>query len=128
MAPQIRVADQEEVKQGQGERWRGSPEQEAKEKLPRKTGSTKKDYELVAESDTYKMYLYEKRLSVLLENKETGKIIESTLSDEKDDGNSNQAWNGYMKSGVDCECHCRSEKLLPGRSYYSIKHIGSYKE
>ena len=22
------------------------------------------------------------------------------MSDEKDDGNSNQAWNGYMKSGV----------------------------
>lgn len=61
---------------------------------------TRKDYQLVAESDTYKMYLYEPRLSILLENKETGKIIESTVSDEKDDGNSNAAWNAYMKSGV----------------------------
>lgn len=61
---------------------------------------TKKDYQLVAESDTYKMYLYEPRLSIMLENKETGKIIESTVSDEKDDGNSNTAWNAYMKSGV----------------------------
>ena len=61
---------------------------------------TKKDYQLVAESDTYKMYLYEPRLSIMLENKETGKILESTLSDEKDDGNSNAAWNAYMKSGV----------------------------
>jgi hypothetical protein len=61
---------------------------------------TKKDYQLMAESDTYKLYLYEPRLSILLENKETGKVIESTLSDEKDDGTSNAAWAGYMKSGV----------------------------
>ncbi len=26
--------------------------------------------------------------------------MESTLSDEKDDGNSNSVWNGYMKSGI----------------------------
>ena len=58
------------------------------------------DYELVAESDTYKMYLYEPRLSIILENKETGKWIESTLSDEQDDGTSNATWNAYMKSGV----------------------------
>ena len=32
--------------------------------------------------------------------KMTGKIMESTLSDEKDDGNSNSVWNGYMKSGI----------------------------
>ena len=36
----------------------------------------------------------------MLENKETGKIIESTLSDEQDDGNSNATWNYYMKSGI----------------------------
>lgn len=69
-------------------------------KLDKSKWITKKDYQLVAESDTYKMYLYEPRLSILLENKETGKIIESTVSDEKDDGNSNAAWNAYMKSGV----------------------------
>lgn len=61
---------------------------------------TMKDYEVVAESDTYKMYLYEPTLSIMLENKETGKILESTLSDEKDDGLSNVAWNSYMKSGI----------------------------
>lgn len=58
------------------------------------------DYEQVAESDSYKLYLYEPRLSIILENKETGELLESTLSDEKDDGNSNKTWNGYMKSGV----------------------------
>jgi hypothetical protein len=61
---------------------------------------TKKDYEQVAESDSYIMYLYEPRLSIMLENKKTGEIIESTLSDEKDDGNSNSTWNAYMKSGL----------------------------
>ena len=58
------------------------------------------DYELITENDTYKMYLYEPRLSVILENKETGTKIESTLSDEMDDGNSNTSWNAYMKSGI----------------------------
>lgn len=61
---------------------------------------TIKDYELMAENDTYKLYLYEPRFSILLENKETGKIMESTLSDEKDDGESNVGWNGRMKSGI----------------------------
>ena len=61
---------------------------------------TFEDYELVAESDSYKMYLYEPRLSIILENKETGELLESTLNDAKDDGNSNTSWNAYMKSGV----------------------------
>ncbi len=61
---------------------------------------TVKDYEKVAESDTYIMYYYEPRLSIILENKKTGALIESTLSDEMDDGLSNATWNGYMKSGV----------------------------
>lgn len=61
---------------------------------------TKEDYELVAESDSYKMYLYSERLSILLEDKTTGKIIESTLSDEKDDGKNNREWTNYMKSGL----------------------------
>jgi len=61
---------------------------------------TLEDYELAAESNTYKMYLYEPRLSIILENKETGELLESTLNDAEDDGNSNRSWNGYMKSGI----------------------------
>jgi len=72
----------------------------AVEKKPESEWITMKDYEVVTESDTYKMYLYEPTLSIMLENKETGKILESTLSDEKDDWNSNQTWNSYMKSGI----------------------------
>ncbi len=58
------------------------------------------DYVLVAESDTYNLYYYEPHFSIKLENKETGAILESTLSDEKDDGLNNKSWTGYMKSGI----------------------------
>ena len=68
------------------------------EKKPESEWITMKDYEVITESDAYKMYFYEPTLSIMLENKETGKILESTLSDEKDDWNSNQSWNSYMKS------------------------------
>lgn len=61
---------------------------------------TMADYRPVAESDRYKMYLYEPRLSFILEDKATGRILESTLSDEKDDGTNNENWTGYMKSGI----------------------------
>lgn len=69
-------------------------------KVDKKDWITIKDYEFITENDTYKMYFYKPRLSIMLENKETGKFIESTLSDEKDDGNSNATWNYYMKSGI----------------------------
>lgn len=69
-------------------------------KVDKKDWITIKDYELITESDTYKMYFYKPRFSIMLENKKTGKITESTLSDEKDDGNSNATWNAYMKSGI----------------------------
>lgn len=96
---------------GEGAEGEGAEHQQVKEdgevvqdgaigKVPKDKWITMKDYELVTESDTYKMYLYEPRLSIMLENKETGEILESTLSDEKDDGNSNANWNAYMKSGV----------------------------
>ena len=57
-------------------------------------------YVKVAESDSYVLYYYEPQFSIKLENKTTGAIIESTLSEEKDDGRSNDVWLGYMKSGI----------------------------
>ena len=60
----------------------------------------KNDYVKVAESDTYNLYYYEPQFSIKLENKQTGAVFESTLSDEKDDGNNNNSWTGYMKSGI----------------------------
>lgn len=62
--------------------------------------NAKDDYVLVAESDTYKLYYYEPHFSIRLENKQTGAVMDSTLSDEKDDGKNNESWTGYMKSGI----------------------------
>lgn len=58
------------------------------------------DYVQVGESDTYRLYYFERTLSILLENKKTGAILESTVSDEMDDGKNNKSWTGYMKSGL----------------------------
>ena len=71
-----------------------------KVKTTNKKVEAQEDYVLVAESDTYKMYYYEPRFSIKLENKQTGAVLESTLSDEKDDGLNNKSWTGYMKSGI----------------------------
>lgn len=60
----------------------------------------KEDYKFIMENSSYKMYLFKDRLSILLEDKKTGKIIESTLSDDRDDRKSNASWNAYMKSGL----------------------------
>ncbi len=60
----------------------------------------KDDYTLVAESDSYRLYYWEPRFSILIENKETGAVLESTVSDEKDDHKNNDDWTGTMKSGI----------------------------
>ncbi len=60
----------------------------------------KEDYLLVTESDTYGLYYYEPTFSIKLVNKQTGAVLESTLSEEKDDGTANKTWTGYMKSGI----------------------------
>lgn len=78
----------------------GEATEESVGKVDKSEWITMDDYKKVAESDTYNMYFYEPRLSIILENKETGAILESTLSDEKDDGTSNATWNAYMKSGI----------------------------
>ena len=54
----------------------------------------------VAESDTYRLYYYEPQFSIRLENKKTGAVLDSTVSDEKDDGKNNASWTAYMKSGI----------------------------
>lgn len=58
------------------------------------------DYVVVAESDTYKLWYYEPRFSIKLENKKTGVILESTVSDDKLQGNLNKSWKGYVQSGL----------------------------
>ena len=57
-------------------------------------------YVKVAESDSYELWYFEPNFSIKLVNKATGAVIESTLSEEKDDGKANENWQGYMKSGI----------------------------
>ena len=62
--------------------------------------NAKDDYVQVAESENYRLWYYEPQFSIKLENKNTGAVMESTVSDEKDDGKNNASWTGYMKSGI----------------------------
>ena len=62
--------------------------------------NAKDDYVLVAESDTYRLYYYEPRFSIRLENKQTGAVMESTVSDEKLHEDINNTWKGYIQSGI----------------------------
>lgn len=64
------------------------------------TPVTMEDYKVIAESETYRMHFYEPRLSVILENKKTGELLESTVMDEKLTGKDNASWEGYMRSAV----------------------------
>lgn len=58
------------------------------------------DYVVVAESDTYKLWYYEPRFSIRLENKLTGTVMESTVSDDMIHGDPNKSWTGYIQSGL----------------------------
>lgn len=60
----------------------------------------KDDYVVVAESDTYKLWYYEPRFSIKLENKITGTVMESTVSDDAVRGDPNRSWTGYIQSGI----------------------------
>jgi hypothetical protein len=52
----------------------------------------------LTESSDYRLYLNEEDLSLVMENKETGAFMESSIS--YDDGNNNATWLGAMKSAV----------------------------
>ena len=58
------------------------------------------DFLLVAQNDDYELYYYEPRFSLKVVNKNNGAVMESTVSDEKDDGKNNKSWTGYIKSGI----------------------------
>ena len=60
----------------------------------------KEDYVVVAESETYKLWYYEPRFSIKLENKITGTVMESTVSDDMLRGDLNKSWKGYIQSGI----------------------------
>lgn len=66
----------------------------------RAAGDIPADYDKVAESESYELYLYEPAMSVILKNKATGALLLSTLSQEDDNGANNKTWTAYMQSGV----------------------------
>jgi len=57
-------------------------------------------HKLVAQSDSHELYVLEDTLSIIVRDKKTGAIMESTLREGLDDHISNATWNGYMKSGI----------------------------
>jgi hypothetical protein len=54
----------------------------------------------IAESDTHELYFKEDTLSILVRDKSTGAIMESTVRDGLNDGANNATWTGYMESGI----------------------------
>lgn len=59
---------------------------------------TIKNHELVAENDAIGLYLYEPALSLIIRDKKTGAIMESTV--QESDGTLNTTWENFIKSGI----------------------------
>ena len=53
---------------------------------------------LVAENEGYEMYLYEPSLSIIIRDKKTGAVMESTVAQQ--DGTVNESWGAFMQSGI----------------------------
>ena len=56
------------------------------------------EYKLIGENDQYNLYMNETYLSIIMEDKTTGAIMESAVS--YDDGKNNNTWVGAMQSAV----------------------------
>lgn len=59
---------------------------------------TIKDHRKIAESEVLELYLKEENLSVIVRNKNTGAIMESTVSEPDD--SLNDTWRSFIQSGV----------------------------
>lgn len=55
----------------------------------------------IVSKGNYEMYLKEETLSIIIRDKKTGAIMESTVQDN--DGKSNASWQGFMQSGIAIE-------------------------
>lgn len=58
-------------------------------------------HKLVLENDNLELYLYEPTLSVIVRDKKTGAIMESTVSES--DGTLNKTWESFVHSGLGFE-------------------------
>ncbi len=61
-------------------------------------GDTIKNHKLVAENDALQLYLYEPTLSLIIRDKKTGAIMESTVGES--DGTLNKTWESFIHSGI----------------------------
>ena len=55
-------------------------------------------HSLIAENDRFALYMNEEYLSIIVQDKATGKYMESAVS--YDDGKNNELWLGQMRSGL----------------------------
>lgn len=55
---------------------------------------------LIAENDTYELYLYEPALSIIVRNKNTQTLMRSTVRDDEMLSGVNDTWKGFLQSGI----------------------------
>lgn len=69
------------------------------------------NHKLVAENENYQMYLYEPTLSILIRDKKSGAIMESTIQKEEGFAGVNATWKGFLQSGVVVELQEDTNKI-----------------
>lgn len=62
------------------------------------SGNVIADHELLTENDNYQVFLRDDTLSIIVRDKKTGNIMESTVTVTEDSGNS--YWQNFMQSGI----------------------------
>ncbi|HEX3021884.1 MAG TPA: DUF5696 domain-containing protein [Lachnospiraceae bacterium] len=78
-------------------RYNGSAEALNAAIVPESTKEIK-GHTLIASNDSYELYFKEESVSIIVRDKKTGSIMESTVSEDKVKGNN--SWAGFMKSGI----------------------------
>lgn len=73
-------------------------EKALEEAIVREDVKTIKGHDLVAENDALALYLYEPTLSLIVRDKKTGAIMESTVRES--DGTLNTTWENFIQSGI----------------------------
>jgi len=74
------------------------PPQGAAVSLLAHTGQSLHGHDLVAENDNFLLYLYEPRLSIIIQHRESGAYMRSTVDTPRD--TDNNLWQGLYMSGV----------------------------
>lgn len=73
-------------------------EKALQEAIVKEDTDTIKNHTLIAENEALGLYLYEPTLSLIVRDKKTGAIMESTV--QESDGTLNATWENFIKSGV----------------------------